>query len=317
MSIQSTAGAIPVSITDDVTGKQIISMQKVKVRRYVADTTDEEDEIKEKKRLLLRKKNLELEDILDFEDEEDEPEAESSESEYEENSESEEDDFRPILKPVFVSKKDRVTIQLKEKIELQQLEIKIKAKKMADDRRKESLRFIEDENKKDLQDEDEDEMDVADIDDENDKIEYESWKLRNLKRIKMDRNERVAAPSGRDEKDEIETEKKTKVVKGKYKFLQKYYHRGAFFMDEDEEVYKRDICQPTLEDHFDKSVLPKVMQVKNFGRSGQSKYTHLVDQDTTCFDSPWSNENSMNLKFGVKKAGGMKEILQRPKKKSK
>ncbi len=51
--------------------------------------------------------------------------------------------------------------------------------------------------------------------------------------------------------------------------------------DEEENVLKRDIAEPTLEDHFDKTVLPKVMQVKNFGRAGRTKYTHLVDQDTT------------------------------------
>lgn len=81
-----------------------------------------------------------------------------------------------------------------------------------------------------------------------------------------------------------------KASKGKYKFLQKYYHRGAFFMvspltpnsnrwdsrvrlsevatelcvvfqDEEENVYKRDFSAPTLEDHFNKTILPKVMQV--------------------------------------------------------
>ncbi len=50
--------------------------------------------------------------------------------------------------------------------------------------------------------------------------------------------------------------------------------------DEDD-TFKRDFGQPTLEDHFDKTVLPKVMQVKDFGRAGRTKYTHLVDQDTT------------------------------------
>ena len=56
-------------------------------------------------------------------------------------------------------------------------------------------------------------------------------------------------------------------------------------------MYVQDFTGATLEDHFDKTILPKVMQVKNFGRSGRTKYTHLVDQDTT--------EVNISVKKGV------------------
>merc|ERR1712227_1181899 len=103
-----------------------------------------------------------------------------------------------------------------------------------------------------------------------------------------------------------------KAVKGKYKFMQKYYHRGAFYMDEEENVLKRDVSHATLEDKFDKTVLPKVMQVKNFGRSGRTKYTHLVDQDTTQFDAAWSQDSATNSKFYKGTAGGTKDIFEKP-----
>lgn len=50
--------------------------------------------------------------------------------------------------------------------------------------------------------------------------------------------------------------------RGKMKFMQKYFHRGVFYLDEEEDVFKRDFTQATLEDRFDKTVLPKVMQVR-------------------------------------------------------
>jgi len=36
-------------------------------------------------------------------------------------------------------------------------------------------------------------------------------------------------------------------------------------------------------------------QVKKFGRSGQTKYTHLLDQDTTQWDSTWIQSQKANV----------------------
>lgn len=46
------------------------------------------------------------------------------------------------------------------------------------------------------------------------------------------------------------------------------------------DIYKRDYTAPTEYEKFDKSMLPKIMQVRNFGKRSRTKYTHLADQDT-------------------------------------
>lgn len=109
--------------------------------------------------------------------------------------------------------------------------------------------IVEEEVRKELQSKDEKELEAGILsvltDAEDDETEYEIWKLRELKRIKRDREEREAIERERQEIERVrnltEEERRAefknnpkqvtnKAPKGKYKFLQKYYHRGAFYL---------------------------------------------------------------------------------------
>jgi len=75
-------------------------------------------------------------------------------------------------------------------------------------------------------------------------------------------------------------------------YLQRYHHRGAFYMDEDTlaRAGKDDVRRRAAEysraatgtDKIDRSSLPELMQVKYFGFAGHStKYKGLAKEDTT------------------------------------
>ena len=79
--------------------------------------------------------------------------------------------------------------------------------------------------------------------------------------------------------------------------MQKYYHKGAFYQDMEEQ--QRDFNLPTGEDKADKSVLPSVLQKRQgqFGRKGNTKWTHLAAEDTTNFDPLTKVDPSIALKY--------------------
>ncbi|CBI17794.3 unnamed protein product, partial [Vitis vinifera] len=152
----------------------------------------------------------------------------------------------------------------------------------------------------------------VDTDDEvNEVEEYEAWKVREIARIKRDREAREA----------MKNPKPASAPKQKWRFMQKYYHKGAFFQSEVDDVaatagsdgiYARDFSAPTGEDKMNKTILPKVMQVKHFGRSGRTKWTHLVNEDTTDWNNPWTYNDPLRAKYNAKMAG-MNVPIAKPK----
>jgi microfibrillar-associated protein 1 len=101
-------------------------------------------------------------------------------------------------------------------------------------------------------------------------------------------------------------------VKEKRNFLQKYHHKGAFYMDEDsikntstgvdgvgDVRLRSNASARDSESGFDKSALPAIMQVKNFGMKGRTKYTHLTAEDTSArnyFDEKKEEKKHVNDK---------------------
>ncbi|KAJ7295173.1 hypothetical protein O6H91_Y392900 [Diphasiastrum complanatum] len=288
-----------------------------------------------KEKLLQRQKEEEV--ALEEEDEEEE-EEEEEESDYETDSDEE---FGGIamVKPVFVPKAERETVAEREKLEAEEHAIEESMKKKLEERKLESQKLVFEEVKKEQEIEKnkgaEEEGGDVDTDDEiNEADEYEAWKVREHARIKRDKEDREAMVK---EKEEIErlrnmTEEERRdwerknpkplvPAKKKWKFMQKYYHKGAFFQSgpDDtaatsggENIYRRDFSAPTGDDKMDKTILPKVMQVKHFGRSGRTKWTHLVAEDTTQWDTPWTYNDPLRAKYNSKMAG-MNRPIAKPK----
>lgn len=114
------------------------------------ELSDTEIELRRQK---LRSKMLQQrkeEEVLLKEEEKQSESSDSESSEYEEETESEEEN-EPRLKPLFVRKRDRATIAEKEKEAAKQRQIEHEAKKMAKERRRQTLRLVEDSVKKDLE----------------------------------------------------------------------------------------------------------------------------------------------------------------------
>ncbi|KIK70345.1 hypothetical protein GYMLUDRAFT_147561 [Collybiopsis luxurians FD-317 M1] len=238
-------------------------------------------------------------------------EEEESEESSEYESESEEEKPKLQFRPVFVSKRNRETVAERDKI-AQDSEEALKRKELElEERRKQSHDMVAESIRRELaesqyfffsfferlhthKEKEEQVPDVDDTDGLDPKGEFEAWRLRELGRIKKEKEEilrreqereeierRRAMPEEQRLKEDLERAQKLRdeKPKGQQKFLQKYWHKGAFHQDA--EILKRHDFTEATESTVDVSLLPKVMQIRNFGKRSQTKYTHLLDQDTT------------------------------------
>ncbi|KAF1795303.1 Micro-fibrillar-associated protein 1, C-terminal [Phytophthora cactorum] len=252
----------------------------------------------------------------------------SSSSEYETDT----DDSEPgeeLMKPVFVPKKARGTLKRQEELAAEEERRQKREQEKMEARKMESRRLVAEEVRREQDGADKGDSTDVEMPDDTDGLdpaqEYRDWELREMRRIKRDRDRKEQR-----RKEEEETQRRRNMTeeeraaedaklkknepkeKKKLKFMQKYYHKGAFYVDDDsirskDDVRKRDATEATLEDKVNKEMLPVVMQVKNFGRAGRTKYTHLADQDTSSRDSLWARNDGIREKY-KSHLGGMKNI---------
>lgn len=331
---------------------EVLSTEEEELRNQ--EKEEEDVDALEERRSRIREKNLkrtrEEADLMPpLEDEDEEEVQEEEESEYETDSEYEMFGIY-MMKPVFVPKAVRETIAERERMEAEEEALEELAKKKLEMRKIETKAIVvaevrkEEERRKNVQLEEEADLGDVETDDEtNEAEEYEAWKTRELGKIKREKEARGAMLREKEEVDKLrnitEEERKewerdnnpkpssSEKPKKKWKFMQRYYHKGAYFQeqgsDETDDIYQRDYSAPTGVDKLDKSVLREVMQVKKFGRSGGTKWTHLVKEDTTYggknkkdetkdWSDPWVSNVFLRQKYN-KRMTAMDAPIARPK----
>lgn len=241
-----------------------------------------------------------------------------SESEYEtdsgssEEEGSEEERPKPMFKPMFVSRKQReaaqngggggdaATAAAAAAPSMEDLEAKAEAE--AQKRRREAQQLASQRIKTELleQQAQEAKPDLDDTDGLDPEGEFQAWRLRELSRIKrsleaeiakeqeeaerakreaMSESDRLRLDTRAAEETRARKAEERKNAQNQPGYMQKYYHKGAFFQDLDI-LKKRDYSQAT-QDAVDVRSLPSVMQVRDFGKRGRSKWTHLANEDTS------------------------------------
>mmetsp|Transcript_22612 Transcript_22612/g.40701 ORF Transcript_22612/g.40701 Transcript_22612/m.40701 type:complete len:334 (-) Transcript_22612:47-1048(-) len=248
---------------------------------------------------------------------------------YETTSESEESEEERVVmfKPVFRRPEDRVTEAEKAARAQEEAQEAMELARLEGIRKTESRRLCEEALKTEEAEHLEGMDEVDDLDDD-DPGQYAAWKVREIKRLVREREERIARDKERqeierrrnltdwereEENKALGTDETAKPVQRQHVFMQKYYTKGSFFQERDAEgkldpLFMRDYNAPVSGD-FDKSILPSSMQKRRgeWGMKGQTKYTHLTAEDTTDFDPLYRPLEQVFLKQQLK-LGGYKAV---------
>lgn len=231
---------------------------------------------------------------------------------------------KPLFKPVFVPKQQRVTETETVVREAEEEALQAELHRQAERRKEETQRLIAEAMTQEAQDVQSDSEVVSDSDDPGDPAEYKQWKLREVKRVIRETSERSARAKElaeverrrnltdwerSEENKRLGTDETVKPERMPMRYMQKWAHAGAFFQDRDDEgklepIFMRDVNAP-VEGDFDKSVLPEALQKRrgNFGVKGQSKWTHLTAEDTTDFNPAFKPDEKLVLKQQLKQGG--------------
>ena len=234
----------------------------------------------------------------------------SSGSESSSDDEEEEaDDWLMAARPVFVPAAARTTIKTQEQLDAEAAKEAADAEKQRAARREAAQEAVAtvvlaEEEAAAAAGSDEEDMPSDGDHSSEEEADFSAWKLRELKRQQRDLTAAAAAQAetestlarramtdaeraADDKRLEAAGVKVFTKAKRSRGFMQKHYHKGVFYMDEDSVKDKDDVRRrvdadaATGADRVDKKILPKAMQVRDFGKRGQSKWTHLAAEDTT------------------------------------
>ena len=275
----------------------------------------------------------------DDEDDDEEESGEDEDASSEEDSSSEDEQPRRFLRPTFIKKTDRKTSRgaigaalisgashgiVRDEVGEQE---EARRREMADLMIKDKLErdaAARAAGKKSWDDDDEvvGEDVVDDTDDLDPEAELAAWKLRELRRLKRDREvieayerdvaerERranlTAAERDAEDAERLARQKEEREEgRGKAGFMQRYHHKGAFFQDDQtaEMLRKRDLMGAQYVDEVkNREALPEYMQIRNMeklGKKGRTRYKDLRGEDT----GKWGEYAKQERRFGDRDRG--------------